>query len=192
MAWLQGRLAEHTHMVEDNTVFPATFDATFQDGKPLSRKSDIVAAVIEVLQGATDYDSWTLTGPEVYRQSEISQRERENNPDPSMYVWSPVDATLDPFDAEYSRVNETRTVEVSIWVLGDASNSGFGDCETYQQDVIDILSQYGNDNETNIEFRDLKPASVTDSRQEHITRQTDHYIMSVQAEVENFRATGVN
>jgi hypothetical protein len=144
-----------------------------------STATDSVQAVVDLLTG---YTGWSLTAPEVYKLQELSQQQRENNPDPAIYVWSPVDASLDQFDAEYSNIDETRTVECQIWTLDG------GNAETYHQETIDFLAEYANDNYTNTEFHHVRPTSATDSRSDHIRQLTDHYILSVQAEVHNHRS----
>jgi hypothetical protein len=145
---------------------------------PSSGSTDAVQTIADLLDASTQ---WSLPDPEVYLLQEISQQQRENNPNPAIYVWSPVDGSLDQFDAEYSHIDETRTVECQIWNLDGI------EAETYHQEVIDLLSQYANDNYRNTEFHHIRPTSATDSRSDHIRQLTDHYILSVQAEVHNHR-----
>jgi hypothetical protein len=143
-----------------------------------SASTDAVQMVVDLLDG---YTGWSLTAPEVYQHQELSQKQKENNPDPAIYVWSPVDGSLDQFGAEYDHIDETRTVEAQIWTL-DAGNA-----ETYHQETIDFLAQYANDNYSQLEFHHIRPQSTTDSRSEHIRQLTDHYILSVQSDVHNHR-----
>lgn len=145
---------------------------------------DPVQAVVDILDG---YTTWTNTAPAVFRQQDVSQKARENRSDPTIYVWSPVDGTLDQFDAEYSTYDETQVVECSIWVLDTAGEDSSTEVLQYRDDTIDILGDYANDNGQNIAFHHIRPTSTTDSRQEHITRRTDHLIMSVQADIHEFR-----
>ena len=143
-----------------------------------SNSTDAVDTIFDLLDG---YTGWSLTDPEVYKQWNVSQQERENNPDPAIYIWSPVDADLSQGDAEASYYSEFRTVEASVWTLDNDSS------ETYHQEIIDFLRQYSNDNESNTTFHKIRPQSATDSRSEKITRMTDHYILSVQVELHNHR-----
>ena len=143
-----------------------------------SPSDDPVQTVADILDG---YTGWSLTAPEVYKLQELSQQQRENNPDPAIYVWSPVDGSLDQFDAEYSNIDETRTVECQVWTL-DGTNA-----ETYHQEIINLLATFANDNYDRTNFHHIRPTSATDSRSDHIRQLTDHYILSVQAEVHNHR-----
>ena len=151
-----------------------------------STEDDPVDAVIEVLEGY----SWTNTTPEVWRQSEQDQQYRENNPDPAIYVWSPVDADLSALGAKREKTDESWTVECSIWILSDASTDAYNICKQYQSDLVDILEDYVTDNYENLNFYNVRPQSVTDSRQESIASRTDHLVMGVQAELNNLRDSG--
>lgn len=177
-------------MVQNNTVFTLTFEATFQDGRPLTPSTDIVQAVVDILNEADTYGWWTNSVPEIRKQNEVSQKERENATSPRIYVWSPVDASFEAFDAEVSHYRETDTIECSVWVLTDSDGSAAKECKEYYQDLIDILGEYSTNNYDNIEFHYIRPSSGVDSRQERIARRTDHYVMSVQAEVGNHRDSG--
>lgn len=145
-----------------------------------SNSDDAVQTIVDLLDG---YTGWTLSSPEVYKHQEVAQQEKENNPDPAMYVWSPVDASLEQFSGDNDTLNENRTVEVQIWTLDS------DDSETYHQETIDFLNQYADDNYSNIEFHFVQPESATDSRSDHIARMTDHFILSVQVGVHNHRDT---
>jgi len=57
-----------------------------------STSNDPVQTIIDLLDG---YTGWSLDSPEVYNQNEVSQQERTSNPDPAIYVWSPVDASIE-------------------------------------------------------------------------------------------------
>lgn len=144
-----------------------------------SNSTDAVETVKELLDGFT---GWTLATPEVFRHDEISQQEKENNPDPALYVWSPVDATFEQFSGDNEVLDEMRTVEIQHWNLDSASNA-----ETYHQDVIDFLNDYADDNESQTTFHFIQPTSATDNRADKIVQRTDHYIFSVQVDVHNHR-----
>jgi len=143
-----------------------------------SSATDPVQTVIELLDG---YTGWSLDSPEVYNQNEISQQERTSNPDPAIYVWSPVDASIEQFSADNDSLLETRTIEASVWTLDNS------DTFTYHREAVDFLQEYADDNYATVNFHHIQPNSVTDSRSEKIARQTDHYVMSIQAEVEDLR-----
>jgi hypothetical protein len=168
-------------MAQNYTVFPMTFPATFGNGLPTSTNKDVIEMVKEVLQGAEAFGFWSLSEPDFYRQNEVSQRDKQNNESPSLYVWSPIDADLAQFSGDTDSQTDIRTVEISIWTL-DNSNT-----HTYHEDCIDLLQEYADDNYTNIEFHHIRTNASSDMRAEHIARQTDHYIMNVQAEVHDLR-----
>lgn len=152
-----------------------------------SSSTDVVQAVIDILEG---YTTWTNTTPEVYKQSEVPQSERESASNPRIYVWSPVDESMEGLGAKREKTVSTKTIECSAWVLTDSDGSAFTECEQYKQDIIDILEDYVTDNYANIEFLNIRPSSSTDSRQERIAQRTDHYVMSVQAESGDLRDSG--
>lgn len=165
----------------EHTVFPMQFPSTFGDGKPVTTSTDGVQTVINVLSDATQFGYWSLDAPEVYHNQEVAQKSKENNPDPAIYVWSPVDGSLEQFSGDNTVLDERRTVEAQVWTL-DSQNA-----ETYHQEIIDLLQRYADDNYRNTNFHWIQPQSATDNRSEHITRRTDHYILSVQVEIHNHR-----
>lgn len=144
-----------------------------------STSTDAVQTIIDILDG---YTGWTLTTPDVYHQHDVSQSDKQNKPDPAIYVWSPVDADLSQFSGDNDSLIDVRTVEASIWVLESSS-----DAHTYHDDVVQFLQEYAGDNYSNLEFHHVRPQAVTDSRSEKVTSMTDHYILSVQVEVRELR-----
>jgi len=148
-----------------------------------SSATEAVETIVDLLDGAPS-GAWTNTTPDrVAKYQTHAEKARMNYPNPALYIWSPVDASLDAFDAEYSRIDETRTVEIQVWTLDDTETA------QYHQDVIDFLAQYGNDNTDNTTFHRIRPTAADDLRSEHIVRQTDHYIATVTVELRNFRDT---
>lgn len=147
-----------------------------------SSSSDPVQAIFDLLDGFT---GWTEPAPEVRKQWNWSPDQRENTKDPALYVWSPVEGSLEAFDAEYSHIDDTQTVEINIWTLDPDT------VDSYANDVIQFLSEYGNDNESNTVFHRIRPNSVNDLRQEKIARKTDHYVITVTTELRFFRETGL-
>jgi hypothetical protein len=139
---------------------------------------DAVQAVIDVLDG---YTGWTNTSPDVYHQHDVSQQDKQSKPDPAIYVWSPTDGDLSQFSGDNDSLVDIRTVECSIWTL-DAT-----DTHEYHEDTIDFLQSYAGDNYSNLDFHHIRPNSVTDSRSENVARMTDHYIMSIQVELQELR-----
>lgn len=171
----------------EHTVFPMSFSATFGDGKAVSSSPDPVQATVDVLQDASQFGAWTLTEPIVEKQHQTTQKTKQNRTETAIYVWSPVDSDLQQFDGEHSAIDSNETVEVAVWHLAQADGSGHTDCKVYQEDLINYLQGYANDNETNTEFHQVRPTGSNDSRHERVARRTDHYIMGVQCTVHNHR-----
>lgn len=149
-----------------------------------SASTDAVTMVVDLLSGATA-STWTGDPPSVNFQWDVSQQARENDPDPALYVWSPTEGALDAFDAEYSAIDQTDLVEVSCWTTAAAGTDALAN------DVVDFLSEYGNDNEQNTAFHRIRPIALVDNRAEKVVRRTDHYVTTVQVECQLFRSTGV-
>jgi len=137
--------------------------------------TDPVEAVKDILGG---YTGWSITAPEVYHQNEVSQADKQNKPDPAIYVWSPTEADFSQFSADNDDLLEDPIIEASIWGLNES------DVFTYYRETISLLQEYADDNYTNTEFHHIRPSSGTDNRNEKIAERTDHYIMNVQADVE--------
>lgn len=146
-----------------------------------SSNVEAVETIVGLLENA-DSTNWQNSDPDRIDQfQEFSEKGRQNYPDPALYIWSPVDADLQAFDAEYSHIDETRTVEIQVWTLDNT------DTAQYHQDVIDFVAQYGNDNEENTTFHRIRPTSADDLRSEKVARQTDHYVATVQAQLRKLR-----
>lgn len=149
-----------------------------------SSASDSVKTIYDLLTGAAS-SNWTNADPDVYYRWEITSKDIEGViSKPTFGVWSPVEGTLEAFDAEYDHIDETETVEVLIIAQTDTQAAQYAD------DTIDFLSKYGNDNESNTNFHRIRPTSVNDARAETIARKTDNYLASVTVEMRNFRPTG--
>lgn len=147
-----------------------------------STSTDPVTAIVDILQGVADTQWHNDTPPDTIEdRTETTPKGRENNPNPALYVWRPVETSISREDAEGSMYTEPHTVEIAVWAMQD--NRTFN----YHRDVIHILEQYDRDNESNTEFHKIQPSSISDRRTEKIVRTTDHYIIGVQAEAERVR-----
>lgn len=152
-----------------------------------SNSTDPVQSTIDLLDG---YTGWSLQTPEVHHVAEVSQQDRENNPNPAIYVWSPLDGSMEGLGAKREKTIQTDTVEATIWVLDDADTDAKDDIATYHAETINFLEDYVTDNYDNIEFHNIRPDVESDIRNEKVARRTDHYVMSVQAEITNLRDSG--
>jgi len=141
-----------------------------------SQSTDPRQATIDLIGGT---GGWPDTEPELYLNEEVPHKSKENNADPAIYVHQPTSGPTERFSAEGGTLNEIETVRLDIWVLGNQSEA-----REYRNRVIDVFQDYMNDNFTRTEFHDVDPQESTDFRHQKVTRQTDHYIYSVEIEFE--------
>ena len=66
------------------------------------------------------------------------------------------------------------TIEIQIWSLDEPET------QQLQSDVVDILSQYLDDNNIRTPYSDLAPTGTDDFREQTSATHTDHYVMSVE------------
>lgn len=155
-----------------------------------SSASDPVDTVIDILDGA-GASVWTNAAPStVEAWEETTQRGRESESDPALYIWSPIEGTFDEFGAEYSRRDTTETVEIQCWVLGTSESDGRSKASEYAGDVVSILDEYARDNHDRTTWHQIKPVNDSDERAAKTARQTDHYIITVTAELNRLDSTG--
>jgi hypothetical protein len=146
-----------------------------------------VAVIIDLLQNATDSE-WTPTTPTVKQYWDDTQSERgpgDGQP-PVLYVWSPTGSSLDRFSMDGTRFERSDTVEVQAWSLSDVVT------RQLQDDVVGILSQYLDDNETDTPYTDVAPVNTEDFRQQNPARDTRQYVMGVEVETRDLEDTEKN
>jgi hypothetical protein len=146
-----------------------------------------VETIVDLLDGTADAD-YTLTQSRPDRIAPIwdfDHNDRINYADPAFYVWSPTDADISKFSIDGDNLLEDTSVEVLIFTL-DATKS-----KNYQRDVLEILSDYYDDNTDNTSYYEIAPQSASDLRNEHISGRTDHYITSVTVETNRFGGAGL-
>lgn len=150
--------------------------------------SQPVQVIIDLLQNA-DTGEWTPTQDPVvknYWDDTQSERGPGDGQPPILYVWSPTGSTLERFSVDGDDFERNDTVEVQAWSLVESETVGL------QEDVIDILSQYLDDNETETPYTDVAPVGAEDFREQTPARSTSHYIMSVEVETTDLEATEKN
>jgi len=143
-----------------------------------------VQVIIDLLQNA-DATEWTPATPTVKNYWDDAQSERgpgAGQP-PILYVWSPTGSTLDRFSIDGDKFEREDAIEVQAWTL-DATET-----RQLQGNVVDILSQYLDDNETETPYTDVAPVNTDDFREQKPARTTDHYVMSVEVETVDLQAT---
>lgn len=146
-----------------------------------------VQVIIDLLDNAADAE-WQPTTPTVKNYWDDAQSERGPGADQPgiLYVWSPTGSTLDRFSADGDRFDRSDTVEVQAWTLDETET------RQLQGDVVDILSQYLDDNETETPYTDVAPVNTEDFREQKQARTTDHYVMSVEVETRDLQKTEKN
>jgi len=142
---------------------------------PRSRETDPRALAIDIMEQTYN---WPNDKPDVFRSEEIPQKAKQNNSDPAIYVHKPSSGEIERFSADGIDMTEDESVELHVWIL-DTTNPERSARE-YRNEIVNTFAEYTNDNYGNTEFHRIEPTNSTDFRQEHIARQTDHYIYSVE------------
>jgi protein subunit release factor A len=109
---------------------------------------------------------------------DVPPKSRENRADPAIYIYNS-DEGIDRFSANTSDLEETTTIRLDVWTLAGATEA-----KAYRDDIVNTFKQYMRDNYNRTEFLDIEPSDAVDIRQTKISRQTDHYIYSVELEFE--------
>lgn len=149
---------------------------------PVSLKIDARAAIADILETFT---VWPCENPRIEFSEDVPHKGKENYPDPAIYVATGGSDTVERFSADGDSLQERKTVSLDIWVLDSCNEQTPASiAEEYRRRVINILSAYMNDNFARTEFHNIEPVESTDFRQEHVARQTDHYIYTVEVETE--------
>jgi hypothetical protein len=146
-----------------------------------------VQVIIDLLENA-DATEWTPDTPTVKNYWDDAQSERGPGAGQPgiLYVWSPTGSTLDRFSIDGDKFDRSDTVEVQAWTLDETET------RQLQGNVVDILSQYLDDNETETPYTDVQPTNTEDFREQKPARTTDHYVMSVEVETTDLQDTEKN
>lgn len=146
-----------------------------------------VEDVINLLEAAGTAE-WNATQDPVIRPYWAdAQREKGPGADQPavIYVWSPTDSTLDQFSIDETEQEANHTAEIQIWSLDETETV------TLQNDVVQIMSQYLNDNAIQTPYTELGPSTVSDFREQKNARVTEHYITSVELQTRGLESTGL-
>jgi len=150
-----------------------------------SSASDPVTTVYELLKNA-DTSVWTNDDPQVRYMWDYSPQQRENENDPTLYVWSPVEGTYDKFSGDADSLTDDETVEISIWTLDATETSQYGG------DLVDFMSDYMEDHGARVNWRNIEPDTINDLRAEHMAQRTNHFIAALQVTLDDLRDAGVS
>ena len=156
-----------------------TVEGTLTVMIPTSSETDSRAMAKDILESNTD---WPDSEPIIEYNEDVSHKSKENTQDAAIYIMKRDSDELERFSADFGDLTEDETVTMMIWVLGDSQTNSQRLARQYRNEVVNVFRAYMNDNYTNIEFHRAEPSNTTDHRQEHITRQTDHYIYGVEVD----------
>lgn len=138
-----------------------------------------VDAVYDILDG-TGGTEWTLIAPAVFKWHEKSERERgpgQGQP-AELHVWQPTSSDITRLTADKNTLQETSEVEVVVFSLSES------DTINYARDLIQVLSEYIDEQEQNTNYVDLQPSGIEDFREQKLSERTDHFTYSVTVELE--------
>ena len=130
---------------------------------------------------------WTLETPEIDYWDDVPHKGKENRANPAIYVHSSGADSIDRFSADKGSTHEIESVLASVWTLGSTDSESRRYARKYRDDLIRIAENYMNDNFGDTEFHNIEPIESNDFRGQHLPRQTDHYIYTVEIEAERLR-----
>jgi hypothetical protein len=146
-----------------------------------------VQAIIDLLDAADATDWPSDTPPDIYRYWDIAQAEKGPGADqpPHLYVWSPTTSTKERFSMDTEDYDRTDAIEVQAWAL-DATV-----VKDYQQAAAGVLEAYLDDNKTETPYQTVDPVGENDFREQKTTRQTDHFVMSIEIDARGLDDIGL-
>jgi hypothetical protein len=145
-----------------------------------------VEAIIDLLQAA-DSSDWQHGVPSIRPFWEDTQQEKGPGADQPaiIYVWSPVDSSLERFSMDQTNLEVTNTVEAQVWSLDDQ------EAVDYLNDTIQVITNYLDDNKVQTPFADVQPSAASDFRAQNNARVTQHYILSVEVDTTGLISTAL-
>ena len=159
---------------------------TIESGELLAAGDVTIEGELTV-EGELVTDDEVLDNPVIDFWDSVTQKAKENQTNPAIYVHSSGEEGLNRFSADRGTLEETETVLASVWVLGNSKREARKRARQYRNAVVRIFKSYMNDNFRDTEFHNIEPVNATDFRSQHIPRQTDHYIYTVEIEAERLR-----
>ena len=128
-----------------------------------------------------------LDNPNVAFNESVAQKAKENEQEPSIYLSHNGEDTFERFSADKDELREDETVAASIWVVGDSERTARKRARQYKNALVRIFKSYMNDNFEATKFHNIEPSNASDFRMEYITRQTGHYIYTVEIDTERLK-----
>ena len=152
---------------------------------PSTTSTDPKQAAIDIIKAI---GKWPGDTPLVKPSEQVPHKTKENTLQPAVYIHKPTVGEIERFSADRLDTVETETVNLTIWILEGTNNTNPETlARQYRTTLVNLFSEYMNDNFKRTEFHNIEPTGSTDFRQEHIARQTDHYIYTVEIETERLR-----
>jgi hypothetical protein len=152
----------------------------------ISSADSHVQVVIELLQAEPD-TTWSISGSprirDFFDDASAEKGPGANQP-PVIYVYSPTAATLERHSMDDAQFYRENTAQILIMSLSQSQ------VVDVQNDVINILSEYLQDNRNDTPFNDLAPTAAADNREQKEARLTDHFVAQVTVETRNLPLTG--
>lgn len=142
---------------------------------PVSDATDPREAARDLLNGGV---GWEYERPAIDLIEDVPPKSRENRAEPAVYIYNS-NEDIDRFSSNTTDLDETTTIRLDVWTLAGATEA-----KAYRDDIVNTFKQYMRDNFNRTEFLDIEPSDAVDIRQTKISRQTDHYIYSVELEFE--------
>ena len=146
-----------------------------------------VEKIIALLQAEAD-TFWGTTEPPVIKTYQAdAQQERGQGADqpPVIYVWSPTSESLEAFSLDGTQYDREPTVECLAYSLDE------GVAVQLQQDIVESLSGYINDNKQETIFTNVEPSAASDYREQNAARSTEQNVMGVTVDARRLGPTGL-
>jgi len=143
---------------------------------PITNATDPRVAVADILSNTGD---WPGDKPDVDFYDDVTPKARQNKRQPALYVHKPIQDEIERFSPRAATRTEDETVEVLIFILESDGNPR-EQARKYRNRIVNQIRKYSTDNYLRTEFHRIEPTASTDSRAQHITRQSDHYVYSVE------------
>jgi hypothetical protein len=153
----------------------------------ISSANSHVEVVVDLLKAEPD-SSYSINGrPKIktFQDDAASERGPGAGQPPVIYVHSPTGSTLDRHSMDDQQFNQSNTARIQIFSLDEQAVLDL------QDDVIEILSQFLQDNRNATPFNDLAPTQASDFREQKQARITDHFVTQVTVETTNLTDTGL-
>jgi predicted RecA/RadA family phage recombinase len=151
---------------------------------PITNATDPRVAVADILSNTGD---WPGDKPDVDFYDDVTPKARQNKRQPALYVHKPIQDEIERFSPRAATRTEDETVEVLIFILESDGNPR-EQARKYRNRIVNQIRRYSTDNYLRTEFHRIEPTASTDNRAQHITRQSDHYVYSV--EIQTHRLKG--